>query len=66
MNDDHKIITWPVETPYHFGMTVLIFKDQMKEFCIDVLTYGDDGTAFPDDAASHPGTLEYLATTREL
>ena len=57
---------WPDETPRHFGMAVLIFKGQMKEFSIDVLTYGDDGTAFPDDAASHPGTLEWLVAPREL
>jgi hypothetical protein len=47
-------------------MAVLVFKGQMKEFSIDVLTYADDGTAFPDDAASYPGRLECVATPREL
>jgi len=66
MNDGQKMITWPSKMPRRFGMAVLIFKGQMKEFSIDVLTYGDVGTAFPDDAASHPGRMECLATHREL
>ena len=70
MNDVHKMITWPLalrdETQRHFVTGELVFKGQMKKFSIDVLTYGDEDIAFPDDATSHQGRLKSLAATHEV